>query len=890
VSKALPTGTVTFLLTDIEGSTRLLHRLGERYAGVLAAHREIMRSSAAAHGGAEVDTQGDAFFIAFGDAAECVRAAVEVQRKLAAHAWPPDGVVLVRMGIHTGEPTRTDEGYVGMDVHHAARICSSGHGGQILLSKRTASLVEAPLAAEQLMLRDLGEHRLKDLAEPQRLFQVVIPELPSDFSPIRTLETRPNNLPVPPTPFVGRAKEVAAVRDLLLRDDVRVVTLTGPGGTGKSRLGLRVATELLHSFKDGAFYVPLAPVRDAKLVPSAIARALGVREARGKTIVETLSEQLADKQLLLLIDNFEHVRAGARALAELMSHCPRVKVLLTSRQVLRLSGEREVPVLPLGLPERGRTPALAELRDYEAVRLFLDRAEAARPGLALDERSAGAIVDICRRLDGLPLAIELAAAQVRSLEPSALLAALESRLSVLVDGPIDLPERQQTLRDAIAWSYEMLEPDEQRAFRQLSVFVGGGNLEAIEEVCETGAPLDRVCNGLVETSLLNEIRGVRTSAEKVLPPREASHPPRFAMLETIREYASELLAASGEAAQVGARHRAWCMRLAETAEPQLRSPEAAAWMDELETEHDNLRAALASALAAQPVEGETALRIAAALVVFWYQHGHFSEARQWLDRALAIAEQAPPPVRAKALHGAAGMARHQGDEDAAVEYCETALALYREAGDRPGIARVLAELGAVLERRGDHDRAAQVLEESLALSRELGERERIAFALVMLGLLEEIRGNYAAGIERQSEALAIGRELDDKNTISAALLNLAGLHRLRGDDARAAALLRESLPIHREMRQPNAIAYCLEVLAGIETGRGRGSQAARLFGAADKLREEIGAPVESFNLEAYERDLAAARKLVEPAAFEAAWQAGRRLDAERAVEFALSEG
>ena len=349
----LPEGTVTLLLTDIEGSTRMLHSLGDRYADVLAAHREILRKAFASHGGVEVDTQGDAFFVAFPSAIGCLRAAVESQRGLESYDWPEGRAVRVRMGMHTGEPTRIGEGYVGMDVHAAARICSAGHGGQILLSHRTAELAEEGLATEELTLRDLGEHRLKDLEGPQQLFQVVIPELSSDFSPLRTLETRPNNLPTPPTPFIGRAKEVTEVRDLLLRDGVRVVTLTGPGGTGKSRLALRVATELLHSFADGAFFVALASVRRHALVMSALARALGVREGQGRTLQEALEDHLRDRAILLVFDNFEHVRQAGRTLAELMAQCPGVKVLITSREALRLSGEYDVPVPPWACPSEG---------------------------------------------------------------------------------------------------------------------------------------------------------------------------------------------------------------------------------------------------------------------------------------------------------------------------------------------------------------------------------------------------------------------------------------------------------------------------------------------------------------------------------------------------------
>ncbi len=887
----LPSGTVTFLLTDIEGSTRLLHDLGDQYARVLADHRDIMRGSAAAHGGVEVDTQGDAFFIAFPDAIGCVRAAVAVQRALEGHAWPEGGRVRVRMGVHTGEATRTDEGYVGMDVHAAARICSSGHGGQVLLSERTAGLVEQVLNEESITLRDLGEHALKDLEGNQHLYQVVIPELQSDFSPLRSLETAPNNLPTSPTPFIGRAKEVAAVRDLVLRNGVRVVTLTGAGGTGKSRLGLRVATELLHSFKDGAFYVPLAPVRTPDLVPSAIARALGVREGQGRTLLEALEEFLREKELLLLLDNFEHVRQGARALAQLMTQCPLVKVLITSREVLRLSGEHGFPVPPLGLPEPGRMPPVEQLQSYEAVRLFVERAEAALPGFGLDAETAPAVVEICRRLDGLPLALELAAAQVDAMAPAQLLEALESRLSVLTDGPIDLPERQQTLRDAIGWSYDLLEPAEQKLCRRLAVFAGGCTLDAAQEVCDLEGDLDLAAGteALVDKNLLGREFSSAAGADKVLQQGPSPTLWRFAMLQTIREYATERLEESGELPALRTRHQDWCVRMTAEAEPELRAADAPLWLDRLDDEHDNIRAALGRAL--ESGEGaETALRICASLLVFWYHHGFFSEGRDWLDRALEVGQDAPADVRAKALYGAAGMARYLGDEAAAVEYAEAAIEIYRSLDDKAGLAQALAERGANYEENEDTERARQVLDEALSIFRELGQRERTAFTLNMLANLAMDTGDHAAAARLLEESLEISREDRDRNNHLAGVLNLAEVRRLEGDDVGAVANLQEALPLIVELRQRHALAYCLEMIAGLDAASGSAVRAARLFGAAEALREELGSPVSPANLERYRRDVDSVRKLLDDAAFQEAWAAGRRLDTDEVTKEAMRPG
>ncbi len=884
--RELPSGTVTLLLTDIEGSTRLLHRLGDRYAETLGAHRELMRAAFARFGGAEVDTQGDAFFVAFPDAAGALRATVACQRALAAHPWPEGAAVRVRMGVHTGEPSRTDEGYVGMDVHTAARICSSGHGGQVLLSGETAKRVGEALAADGLVLRDLGQHRLKDIASPQQLYQLVIPELPSDFPPLRTQATRPNNLPTPPTPFVGRAREVAALRDLLLRPDVRVATLTGPGGTGKSRLALRTAGELLHRFADGVFYVPLGTLRNARLVPTAIAKALGVREKRGATLVEALAEFLAEKELLLVLDDAERVRAGMRDVAELLRACPRLKALSTSREPLRLSAEHEVQIAPLGVPERGGKARFAEIAQSESVRLFVERAEAARAGFSLTPANAPAIAEICRRLDGLPLAIELAAARARSYEPEALLGALASRLTVLTDGAIDLPERQQTLRDAIAWSYDLLEPVERTVFNRLGVFVGGCTREAAAEVCDPDGALalETSLASLAAKSLVTYGFGGQTGAAKAVRQEDESELLRFSMLETLREFAGEQLDAAGEGAALRERHRAFCLALAERAEPLLRGKESSAWVARLEREHDNLRAALGGALDAR--QPEVALRLGGALWFFWYQHGYWTEGRDWLERALERGASADPRLRAQALYGVADLARHQDQTDEALAACEDALALYREVGDDAGVARALSQLGYIHEFRGDTDEAARALTEALALFRRLGDLERVSFALVGLGALAHVAGDLPTARASYEESLEIGRRLGDPNATATALVNLGEVVQQQGDGGRAAALYAESLSLYVGLGHLVAIAYCLEQIGSLDVQARRFERAARLLGAAASLRTDVGAPIQAFNRERYEADLAAMRVALGER-FEGLWAEGGELSREQVVELAL---
>src|SRR6266566_400703 len=534
----LPAGTVTLLFTDIEGSTRLLQQLGDRYAFVLAECRCLLRAAFQKWNGHEVDTQGDAFFEAFARATDAVSAAVDAQRALnTANFWPEGVVVRVRMGLHTGEPLLVSEGYVGMDIHFAARIMSAGHGEQVLLSQATRNLVEHQLP-DGASLRDMGEHRLKDLQSPVHLFQLVITGLPADFPPLKTLDAYPNNLPVQPTPLIGREKEVAIVGQLLRREDVRLVTLTGPGGTGKTRLALQVAAELSDLFTDGIYLVDLAPISDPALVIPTITQTLGIREVGGQPLVERLKDELQRKQMLLLLDNFEQVVSAAVQVADLLATCLQLKVIVTSRVVLHVQAEQEFFVPSLSLPDPKHVPDLAALSQYESVALFIRRAQSARPDFQVTNANAPAVAEICARLDGLPLAIELAAARMKLLSPEALLARLGQPLHVLTSGPRDVVARQQTLRNTIEWSYQLLDAQEQQLFRRLSAFVGGCTLEAIEALCTS-------LGGAVE-SVLDTVASLADKSLLQRMEQQAGQEPRFSMLETIREYALERQAASGE--------------------------------------------------------------------------------------------------------------------------------------------------------------------------------------------------------------------------------------------------------------------------------------------------------------------------------------------------------
>jgi predicted ATPase/class 3 adenylate cyclase/DNA-binding CsgD family transcriptional regulator len=825
----LPTSTITLLFTDIEGSTRLLTRLGERYADMLAEYRQLLRGVFEHWHGHEVDTQGDAFFVVFARAADAVSAAVEAQRALAAHVWPEGIEVRVRMGLHTGEPSLVTEGYTGVDVHQAARIMSAGHGGQVLLSQVTRELVEHTLP-DDVALRDMGEHRLKDLQRPSHLHQLVIAGLLSNFPPLNTLNTRPNNLPFQPTPFIGREKEVAALGQLLCREDVRLVTLTGPGGTGKTRLALQVAAELSDLFADGISFVDLAPVNDPALVIVAIAQSLGIREVGGQPLLERLKDELQQRQMLLVLDNFEQVIKAAVRVVDLLATCPQLKVIVTSRVVLHVQVEQEFFVPPLSLPDPNHLPDLGALSQYEAVALFIRRAQRVQPDFQVTNATAPAVAEICVRLDGLPLAIELAAARMKLLSPEALLARLHQPLHVLTSGLHDVVARQQTLRNTIEWSYQLLNDQEQWLFRQLSVFVGGCRLSAIEATSPGGAAesvLDTVAS-LADNSLLLRVE------------QQTGEEPRFAMLVTIREYALENLAAGGETEAARRAHAAYFLGLAEEAEQGMAGPRQAVLLERLEQEHDNLRAAMQWSLE-QAEEGKAmALRLGGALYSFWYVRAYFSEGRDFLERALPRSDEVASPVRAKALYAASQLNDALGSLDRAEELYEQSLALYRELADTMGIASCLHLLADIAWGRGNLTVARSQAEESLMLFRELGDKRSVAYLLYHLGSLAVEQGEYARGRDLLTESLTINRELGDTRIIALSLFKLALLYRLSGGDlAQAHTLLDESFALSRELGDKESIANCLSLSGMLALDEGDTASARSLNEQALALFKEM---------------------------------------------------
>jgi predicted ATPase/class 3 adenylate cyclase len=636
-----PSGTVTFLLTDIEGSTLLLEQLGPAWGATLDAHHELLRSAIEGAGGQQVNTSGDAVFAVFARPPDAVAAAAAAQRALAAAEWPKGVRLRVRMGLHTGEAERAGRDYAGLDVHRAARISAAAHGGQVLLSSATHALTERALP-DGVRLRDLGEHRLKDLSLPEHLHQLCIEGLPVEFPPPRTLDAGRDALPAQPTTFIGRERELAEARVLL--EGTRTLTLTGPGGTGKTRLALKVAAESSEAYRDGVVFVALAALEDPSLVASTVAAAMGVQEEAGRPILTSLTERLAGMEVLLVLDNYERLLAAAPLVGELVAAGPGVRVLVTSRAPLRVAGEREYEVRPLALPDASGAATPEELAESEAVALFVERARAIEPGFVLGPENAASVAAICAALDGLPLAIELAAARVRLLSPQAILERLGTSLPLLTGGPRDRPERQRTLRGAIQWSHDLLDPDGQTMFRRLAAFAGGWTFEAAEAVCSPAgaAALDTLetLDALVQHSLARRDDGAPE--------------PRFRMLQTIREFGLERLAESGEEPEIHERHAQFFLTLAEEAAGELTGPGKAVWLDRLARDHDNLRAALRWSVDAD--RAETGLLIAAAIWRFWQLRDHLAEGEAWLTELLAApSAAAATPARADAADALASV-------------------------------------------------------------------------------------------------------------------------------------------------------------------------------------------------------------------------------------------
>lgn len=848
---SLPGGTVTLLFADVEGSTRLLHSLGDRFTPALARMRAIVREAAARRDGHEVDWAGDGVFLAFSRARDAVVAATEIQRTLAVEPWPPDEALRLRIGIHTGEPELGDEGYVGMDVVVAARICASAHGEQIVVSRATRDVAgEDPLP--DAAYRMLGRYRLKDIPTADQLFQIVAPGLREEFPPLRTLGA--TTLPALHHRLVGRADALEQIGALIARQDVRLVTVTGPGGAGKSRLALEASAAA--ALERPVHLVGLAPVSHPDLVPSAIARAIGVRESSSRPLVQSIADALGGTGALLFLDNLEHLAPAATYVAELLNRVPDLDVLVTSRGALRLSGEHVLPLDPLS-PD-------------DAATLFMELA-AAR-GILLRANALASVHAICRRLDGLPLAIELVAARLVVLPPAQILQALDNGLALEMEGPIDLPERQRTLQATIDWSYRLLTDGQRELHGTLAVFANGCTLEDARAIAEGGSRFLADLEALVGWSLLRS--------------DVADGSIRLSMLETVREHAVARLDAEGRLGHLKRRHAERFLELALGSEARLSGAEQAPWLERLEHELENIRAALDWLLSSGRVED--ALRATSALERFWRAHAHVSEARRWLSLGLALAEDVPADVRAAALRTAAQQAATQSDWEAAGAMLEEARDLYRagdrardevftlaylsfvalrrddvqqaeqfareavevaaQLGDDRASSGALMALGDVHSAQGQHELALAQYEEAVALRTRLGDPLLVSDAVYNLGLAAFRAEDFARARKAFDDALAQARDLGEAPYVAAAQLMLAELDILSGKAELAGSRARESLAVYTELEDDRSRARCLAVLVAAAVAEGSFETAARLFGAAEAARggeslDEFEAPV-----------------------------------------------
>jgi predicted ATPase/class 3 adenylate cyclase len=905
-----PTATVTLVFTDMEGSTALLQALGDRYRELLADHHRLIREAFARQGAEERGSAGDGLYFAFPAARAAVQAAIDAQLAMAAHSWPDGIPVRDRMGLHTGEPWNVSEGYVGLDVHRAARICAAGHGGQILISQTTHDLI-ADDVRPPLGFLDLGSHSLRSIDAPQRLYQVVAPGLERDFPPPRTSDAGRNNLKLEVTSFIGREREIEEASQML--EHSALLTLTGPGGVGKTRVGLRLARVLLDRFEDGTWIVECGALTDPAFVLPSVVSAIGLNEAAGRSLLAALVDHLRAKRLLLVLDDSDPVLSGCAELAEaLVRSCPSVRILVTSREALGVNGEAILPIASLTTPEAGPAMRARDIEEVPAVRLFVDRARAVQPSFAVTDQNAPALAQLTRRLDGIPLALELAAARVRALPVEQIAARLDDRFRLLTGGSRTSVARHQTLRATIDWSYDLLTEPERAILRRLSAFAGGATLEAAESVC-AGDDVDAIdvldlLGRLVEKSLV------------FIDPTLAEA--RFRLLETVREYARTRLVEAGEGDAALRRHRDWYLALVDEASPAFfQGPEPAEWLQRLDMEHDDLRSAMEWCLD-QDDEGWSGLRMAAGLWRYWEIRGHLTEGRGWLERMVAAVGDEVSPLRANALTGAGTLAFMQGDFRAASAFHEGSLALHRQMGDALSVAyaannlantavqlgdharaRALYEeaidltrargdvrgvafgsinLADVATRQGDHEGARELHLEILAIIRELGDRWMEAFALDTFGRATSLAGDVETARSLHTEALAILEELGDRRGVARVLTHLAGVALSDGDTAAARELFRQSLAIRQDLGDMPGLASAMESLASA-VATDDAEAAARLQGAAESLRESIRAIVPPQAAATHDQNLADLGTRLGAERFEAARREGRQMTPNEAL-------
>lgn len=869
-----PQGQVTFLFTDLVGSTQLWEVFPEAMHASMARHDALLRQAISSHHGRIVKTTGDGIHAAFASPADAIYSAIEGQKRMQSEEWGETGPLLVRMGIHIGDSQFREGDYYGSTLNRAARIMSIGHGGQILLSAAVHELLKNNLHATFQML-DLGEHWLKGLKQPEKIYQILHPDLPAKFPPLSSFISIPNNLPLQTTEFIGREQEI---KTLIQRfSGTRLLTLTGPGGMGKTRLALQTAAGLLDKYMDGVFFVDLTLLNDVTLVPSSIAEELNVKELKTEPILETLKQFLEQKTLLLVLDNFEHIMEAAPLVGELLATGPKVSVLVTSREVLHISGEQVYAVPPLGLPPSGSHIDLQQLASYEAIQLFNNRARAANPGFQITLENAGDIAEICRRLDGLPLAIELAAARVRLFTPKKLLERLSDRLKILTGGARDRHARQQTLRSAIDWSYDLLEPPERKLFVRLEVFSGGRSLEAIETVC--GRELE-----------IEILDGLQSLMDKSLIGQEEDFEgqPRIIMLESLQAYAHERHKEYDDWEATLTSHAEWVLAFAEAGEEGLFGQTPGLWADRLRVEEGNIRAVLERCQDGL-LNPEIGVRLAGALRYYWEFTDKLGEGLAWLNSMLSISSELPDAVRAKALSGVGVLSYWRGLWQQSDLYCRKALEVGEEIGDEVIVGEARHFLAHVAQNQKNNDLAVELLTEShhifLAIDHPWGiQRSRICLADA-----QRLNQNYALATRNIEEALREQRKKSEDIMLVMLLSNYGNVLNRQGEYQLARDSFLKGIREAQALNNPMMIAYLVDGLAGNAVLSGHPVEAALLMGAAEGCFEAAGvslmAAVDQLDHDYY---LSQIRASLEQGMIKDLWEKGKSMSVEETLAYVLN--